>query len=152
MADTSESGGLVDFQPMTPEDMRRAMQFLLNQQAQFAADLTRHREEFAADLVRQREESVADLARHREQFNGNIDKLSAKTDVIADGLIGLTGLVGRIGDAVDRLAAVQLRTDERLRETDARLTTHIEHVESHLNVVVDMFERHLREDHGRSPS
>ena len=29
----------MDFQPMSPEDMQRAMQFLLNQRAQFAADL-----------------------------------------------------------------------------------------------------------------
>lgn len=113
----------MDFQPMSPEEMQRAMQFLLSQQAQFAADFTRHREQFA--------------------------ELSAKTDRIADGLIGLTGLVGR---AVEGLAAAQLRTDERLRETDARLTAHIDRVESHLNVMIEMFERHLREDHGRPPS
>ena len=30
---------LVDFQPMSPEEMQRTMQFLLQQQAQFAANL-----------------------------------------------------------------------------------------------------------------
>jgi len=29
---------------------------------------------------------------------------------------------------------------------------YIRSVESHLNVVVDMFDRHLREDHGQRPS
>jgi hypothetical protein len=31
-------GFLVDFQPMSPEEMQRMMQFLLNQQAQFDAN------------------------------------------------------------------------------------------------------------------
>ena len=38
----------MDFQPMSPEDMQRAMQFLLNQQAQFAADIARRAEAQAA--------------------------------------------------------------------------------------------------------
>ena len=101
----------MDFQPMSPEEMQRMMQFILNQQAQFDTDM---------------------------------EKLSAKTDLIADGLVGLTASVGQV-------VAAQLRTDEQLRETsaglreaDARLTTHIEQVDSHLNVVIDMFERPAR--------
>ena len=113
----------MDFQPMSPEDMQRTMQFLLQQQAQFAADLSRQREQFAADI---------------EKLSANIEKLSAKTDQIADGLIGLTSIVGQV--------VVQVR------EMGARLTTHIERVESHLDVVIEMFERHLREDHGHPPS
>jgi hypothetical protein len=104
---------------MSPEDMQRTMQFLLQQQAQFSADLS---------------------------------KLEQKTDRIADGLIGLTSVVGQ-------LAAAQLRTDEQLKElreqlgaSNAGLAAHIGSVESHLNVLIDMFERHLREDHGHGPS
>jgi hypothetical protein len=38
MADTSKEGGvLVEFQPMSPEEMQRTMQFLLASQAQFVA-------------------------------------------------------------------------------------------------------------------
>ena len=74
-----------------------------------------------------------------------LQALSAKTDRIADGLIGLTGIVGR-------LAAAQERTDAQFREADARLQEHIDHVDSHLNVVIEMFERHLREDHGGPPA
>jgi len=111
---------------MSPEELQRAMQFLLNQQAQFAADLAKNE------------------TRWTERF-----------DRITDGLVGLTGIVGQ-------LAASQQRTDEQvreLRESDARLQEqiratdgHIRDVESHLNIVIEMFERHLREDHGQRPS
>jgi hypothetical protein len=103
---------------MSPEDMQRMMQFLLNQQAQFAADFNR--------------------------FDAALEKLSAKTDSIAEGVIGLTRIVGLIGGQVGDLAAAQQRTDEHLRE----LREQIRETDSHLSVVVDMFERHLREDHG----
>ena len=109
----------MDFQPMSPEEMQRAMQFLVHQQAQFAAD----------------------IARNETRWTERFAQLSAKTDEIAVGLLGLTGIVGQ-------LAASQQRTDKRMDE----LGEYIRSVESHLNVVIEMFERHLREDHGRPPS
>ena len=115
---------------MSPEEMQRAMQSLLSQQAQFATNLARHREQFEADM---------------EKLSASVEKLSVKTDLIADGLVGLTAIVGQV-------VAAQLRTDEQLREADIRLSRGIEQVDSHLNVVIEMFERHLREDHGHTPS
>ena len=100
---------------MSPEEMQRTMQFLLAQQAKFAADF---------------------------------EKLTVKTDRMTDAIIGLTGIVGR-------LAERQERTDEQIRETSTRVDEvgqYIKTVEAHLNVVVEMFERHLREDHGQRPS
>ena len=82
----------MDFQPMSPEEMQRAMQFLLSQQAQFAADIAKVAEARAADDVR---------------WNERFQQLSGKTDQIAVGLIGLTGIVGQ-------LAAAQQRTDKRM--------------------------------------
>ena len=116
----------MEFQPMTPEEMQRTMQFLLTQQAQFAADL---------------------------------ERLTNRTSIITDAVMGLTGIVGR-------LAERQEQTDQQMREmraelqaqaqaTDSRfnqLGEHIDRVESHLDVVIEMFERHLREDHGQRPS
>ena len=105
----------MEFHPMSPEEMQRTMQFLLAQQAQFAADF---------------------------------ERLTAKTDRMADAIIGLTGIVGRIADQ-------QERTDQQIRETNTRvdeLGEYIKTVEGHLNVVIQMFERHLREDHGQRPS
>jgi hypothetical protein len=115
--DRRNRGVLVEFQPMSPEDMERTVQFLLHQQAQFA---------------------------------GDIEKLSAKTDLLADGLIGLTGLVGRVTEGLaEQMAIGDQQLQQRLEETDRRLSEHIGTVESHLNVVIQMFERHLREDHGQ---
>jgi hypothetical protein len=116
----------VEFQPMSPDEVQRMMQFLLSQQAQFAADMAAHEARFQADL----------------------EKLGAKADRIADALHGLTGIVGhvasnveRLGDRVDRLAESQQRTDEQLRATNKRVED-----------LARLFERHLREDHGHRPS
>lgn len=133
----------MEFGPMSPEEIERTVQFLLTRQAQFASDLA---------------------------------TLSGQVNRLADGMVDLTGVVGqgmsllgqlaegqsRVVDALERvaeahaqlaeaqaqltaahaqLAAAQARTDERLRETDARL-----------NIVIDMFERHLRESHGPRPA
>lgn len=124
MAGPQQSGGgFVDFQPMSFEEMQRAMQFLLQQQAQFAAD------------------SAASQAR----FDAGLEQVTS-------GLVGLTAIVGQVVDSVSQIAVAQKRTDEQLRATDATLSEHITTVESHLNVVIEMFERHLREDHGHRPS
>ena len=107
---------------MSPDEVQRTVQFLLQQQV---------------------------------RFDARIDRLALKTEQVADGLIGLTAVVGRLVDA-------QSRTDEQMKATDAKLAeltqrvitveSHIEAVESHLDVVVLMFERHLQEDHGHRPS
>ncbi len=114
-----KGGSLVEFQPMSPEEIERTVQFLLSQQAQFAAD------------------SAANQAR----WDANLERLSAKTDRLTEGLIGLTSIVGQ-------LASAQQRTDEQL----TNLGEHIKTVDSNLNILIQVFERHLREDHGRAPS
>src|SRR5262249_42346930 len=127
MAVPDRLGGiLVEFEPMSPEEMQRTMQFVLRQQAQFAADF---------------------------------ERLSTKTDRVSDGIIGLTGIAGHLHEAqqeTDRQLREMVReTDRRFKETEARfgeLGDYIKSVESHLNVLIDMFERHLREDHGHRPS
>lgn len=108
----AERGVLVEFQPMSPEEIERTVQFLLQQQAQFAADSA---------------------------------KTDARISAMADGIIGLTGIVWH-------LAAAQQRTDERLDERFTELGGYIKTVESHVNAVINTFERHLREDHGHQPS
>jgi hypothetical protein len=111
---------------MSPEDVQRTVQFLLNQQAASEA-----------------------------KFDALMGQLSQRTDQVAQGLIGLTAIVGHVVDSVSTIAEGQRRTDDQLRQlaADHRLTEeHLRTVESHLNVVVDMFDRHLREDHGQRPS
>ena len=64
--------------------------------------------------------------------------------------------MGRLATTVDHFAAEhdrQLReAREQLEAADADLRSYIRDVESHLNGVIEMFERHLREDHGTKPS
>ena len=127
----------MEFQPMSPEEIQRTMQFLLHQQAQFAADFAASQARFDVRI---------------DKLSAKLEKLSTKTDQVADGLIGLTTIVGHVVDSVSRIADAQKRTDEQLLAADARLSEHINTVESHLNVVIQMFERHLRDDHGLRPS
>src|SRR5438552_10974201 len=97
------TGGVrVEFQPMSPEEMQRTMQFVLAQQAQFAGDL---------------------------------EKLTAKTDRMADTMIGLTGIVGRIAEQQDRTDEQIRETNAQIRETNTRVDEtgqYIKTVESHL--------------------
>jgi uncharacterized protein YoxC len=104
-----------DFQPMSREEMQRTMQFLLNHQAQFAADL--------------------------QQVTGRLDR-------IADALLGVTGIVGRVIAQVERVA----EQVSGLANSVGQLAEAQHRTDDRLNVVIDMFERHLREDHGRQPS
>ena len=107
---------------MSPEEMQRTIQFLLAQQTQFAADF---------------------------------EKLTAKTDRMADAIVGLTGIVGRLTNRQEQTNEQIRETSTQIRETNTRvdeLGQYFKTVEAHLNVVIEMFERHLREDHGQRPS
>jgi maltodextrin utilization protein YvdJ len=132
---------------MSPEEMQRTMQFVLQQQAQF----------------------VADSAASQVWFDEWNKTISGKTDQLATGLIGLTAIVGQVVDSVSHIAEAQMRTteaqmrtdeqlmrtDEQLKQTDEQLKQtdeQLQRTESHLNVVIQMFERHLREAHGQGPS
>ena len=116
----------MEFQPMSPDEVQQTVQFLLHQQAQFTAG----------------------LATSQARFDARLEQLSAKTDQVADGLIGLTAIVGHVVDSVSQLAEGQRRSNARMDD----LGDYIKTVESHLNLVIQMFERHLREDHGSRPS
>jgi hypothetical protein len=124
MAISRPSGGVpVEFQPMSFEEMQRAMQFLLDSGA---------------------------------RVDARIEKLLEKTDRIADGLIGLTGIVGHLARQIEE---TDQRLGERITQQGAQhseqmtqLGEHIKTVDASLGVVIEMFERHLREHHGHGPS
>jgi ABC-type transporter Mla subunit MlaD len=147
----------VEFQPMSPEEMQRTMQFLLAQQAKFAADfekLTIKTERMTDAIIG----LTGIVGRHADQH----ERTEAVIGRLADQQEYLIDIVTRIADR-------QNRTDEQIRETNAQLGEtnaqlretitrvddlgqYIKTVEAHLNAVVEMFERHLREDHGQRPS
>src|SRR4029079_8974367 len=106
---------------MSPDEMQRTMQFIVHQQAQFAAEM-----QLAAERA----------AANDRRWTDQMDALRV---------------------VVGQLAGSQIRTSEELRIGHAQLTSnidrveaHIERVEAHLNALIDTFERHLRDDHGRS--
>jgi chromosome segregation ATPase len=111
---------------MSPDEIERTMQFLLQQQAQFAAD----------------------SARHDARWAELRDELTAKTRQLTDGLLGLTAVVGTL--AVEQQATERQlqRTDRQIEATDAQLQT----VEGHLDSLIELFERHLRDGNGSQPS
>lgn len=119
----------MEFRPMSPEEIERTVQFLLHQQAQFAADFEK-------------------LSVKTDRIADGVINLSVKTDHLADGLIGLTSLVGRVTDSVGQLAAAQQRTDQQVRDTSQQLAE----TDTRLSEMIRTFERHVREDHGRRPS
>ena len=126
----------MEFQPMSPEEVQRTMQFLLAHQAQFAADF--------------------------ERLSIKVDGLTDKVAGVTDGVARLTtvaghtlaavgdlvGTVDRLGGTVERLADAQRRTDARLIE----LAEHGKATDDRLGALIELFERHLREDHPPRPS
>lgn len=108
----------MEFQPMSPDERERMMQFLLDQQAQFAADHARSQE---------------------------------RLDRVEDALLTVTGVIGRQAERHDALTEGQAKTDEQLRRTDEQLERTGERLAAlgeRVDTVVNLFERHLRVDHG----
>ena len=96
---------------MTNEDMERAIEFLVQQQAQFSADLQASRVEF--------------------------DQKIAK---LTDGVIGLAAIVGQITQkqletdkSIKELSEQQVETAAQLKETDERLNIFINVVERYIS-------------------
>ena len=118
---------------MSPDEIERTVQFLLKHQAQFAANLDTLSIKFG------------ELTIKVDQLSGTVDQFSGKVDLVTDAVVGLVAIVGRLAEA-------QQRTDEQLNARCGELTEQIKLTYTHLDVVIEMFERHLREDHGQPPS
>ena len=98
---------------MTPEEMERAIEFLLDHHPKFAAELQQSREDLQIMRETQRD------------FQSQLGKLG-------EAVIALTGMVGRIAEAqirtdtrVAELADAQLKTDEKISEMGGRLNDFI---------------------------
>ena len=88
---------------MTDEEMRRTMQFILEQQALFTTDMQQMREEHA---------------RFAAETRQNFGRLG-------EAVLAITGIVGRLGDA-------QERTERKVAELADRLNVFIGVVERYI--------------------
>ncbi len=92
---------------MTPEEMQRAIEFLLDHDAKFAVKM--------------------------DQIENAQLKFQLQLGSLGEALIGLTGMVGRVTEAQIRTEAAQKKTDEKLRELAERLDAFILVVERYIS-------------------
>jgi len=113
---------------MTNDELDRRIEFIIEQQAQFSADIEVMREVHAADTKLLKEESKL----VKEQIRGLNDAVTA-----------VVGMVGRLSIAQegteDKAAELRAHADRRFAElAEAQART-----EERLNVFIDVVERHL---------
>jgi len=105
---------------MTPEEMERAMEFLLDHHSKFAAELQQSRDDMQIIRETQRE------------FQSQLGKLG-------EAVIGLTGMVGTIAEA-------QIRTDTRvaeIAEAQVATTAQVAEIAERLNDFIVVVERYI---------
>jgi septal ring factor EnvC (AmiA/AmiB activator) len=94
---------------MTNEEIQRTMEFILEQQAQFASNIQRLQEERIRDNPRlnRLEESFQLLVRLAENTDTRLDRLDSGTSALESNMAALEANMAA-------LAAAQTHTDERL--------------------------------------
>ena len=94
---------------MTNEEIQRTMEFILGQQAQFAANIQLLQEERIRDSPRlaRLEESFQLLVRVAESTDTRLDRLESNTSAVEANMAGLEA-------SMAALVAAQTHTDERL--------------------------------------
>ena len=114
---------------MSEEDINRKLEFIIEQQAQFVADIQSLREVQAADS-----------AFMRESYRS------------------LTGAVTTIVDLVGKLAQAQERTDAKLAELASRTDANIAELaetqartDERLNIFINIVERYISRNGGNKP-
>lgn len=144
MALPGQKGGVsVEFRPMSPEEIERTMQFVLHGQARFEANLA---------SLGQKTDRMADgivgLTTLGDRVDRRVEEVVGGMAAVRDGLLALTGIVGRMSERVDRVAEAQERTDQQMKETDRQMKD----TDQRIKKLGNYFERHLRDDHGGRPS
>lgn len=101
---------------MTNEDMQRTMEFIVEQQAQFAANIQRLQEERIRDTPRitRLEESFQLLVRLSENSELRMDRLESTTTALETKTSFLETTTTALAANMSALAVAQTQTDERL--------------------------------------
>ena len=109
---------------MANEQFERHMQFIVEQQAQFSADILELKE--------------------TQKMEGQLWR--EKYDNLTDAITTIVGMVGKLTEAHERLSATQERTDEQLSE----LTSKQAETDDRLNTLIGVVERYFS-GNGASP-
>jgi hypothetical protein len=125
---------------MTNDELDRKMEFIIEQQAQFSADIEVMREVHAADTRLFKEETKL----HKEEtklVKEQIHNLNEAAHSLNAAVTAVVGMVGKLSEAQERtnatmseLATAQARTDERL------------------NILIDVVGRHFSGNGGSGSS
>lgn len=115
---------------MNQDRIERQIAFIIDQQAKFVVDIAGLREG-----ITELRESLAEMKDTQERANietrENVGKLT-------DALLSLAGIVEKHDGQIATLIEEGIKTDERIRETDARL-----------NTLISVMERHVSNHHGQ---
>jgi ABC-type transporter Mla subunit MlaD len=117
---------------MSNEEFEKMMEFILGQQAQFAANIQGHDERLARleGTVGQLEDIVNRLA---AATLAGFKDVNAKLDALVDSHIRLSDAQARMNEALARLAEAQAKTEENQALTDEALRKLIATVERHIS-------------------
>ena len=102
---------------MANEQFERHMQFIVEQQAQFSADILELKE--------------------TQKIEGQLWR--EKYDNLTDAITTIVGMVGKLAEAHERLTATQERTDEQL----SQLTNKHGETDDRLNALIGVVERYF---------
>ena len=112
---------------MTNEEMERTLQFFIDQQAQFAADLQQSRE-------------------LQSGFQEILSNLQHQLSRLTDATLTLVGMLGKLAEIQEKTEACLLASDARVNElaeshtrTDAKLLE----TDERLNAFIDVVERYI---------
>lgn len=121
---------------MTNEELERAMQFILEQQAQFAAN-----QQQAGERVARLETSMAEMARAQQQTGERMSLLETS-------MVGMAQAQQQTGERVARLEtnmAEMARAQTHMNEVIAVMVETHRHTEEKLDAFIGVLERYISE-------
>ncbi|HEX8119481.1 MAG TPA: hypothetical protein VF521_19535 [Pyrinomonadaceae bacterium] len=134
---------------MDEEKMQRHMEFLLEWQAQFAAELgeLKERDQRNSENITRLEGAVTRLEGAVTQLEGVVERVVGVVERLADRVSGLVDSVSRLTQVTtERFEAVESRGDQTDRKLDALVDAQIQTEES-LRNLGDTLNRHIKEGH-----